>query len=148
MSKFSYIPGGTGTVEGTYMADQAWVDQQAEPTWYVDVTGMDPCPGPGWTYDGQDFTPPAPSAPTYRTVLRGPEWVEAFTDVEWKWLKARRNDGTAAGDRLDQMMDAVRWTNSVDVAASTMDEFYTWLLNEGIPGGQTRVDELREGILE
>ena len=29
----------------------------------VDVTSMIYRPGPGWTYDGQDFTPPEPKEP-------------------------------------------------------------------------------------
>lgn len=106
----------------------------------------------GWNYDGQNFTDPngnppptpAPPPPQYRTLLYGTEWVEEFTDAEWAWLKTKR----ATSDRLDQMMDAIRWTNSIDVASPNMDEFYTWLLNNGIPGGQTRIDELRQGILE
>ena len=147
MAEFAYVPGGTGTVESIIIADQSWVDQQPNTSWYVDVTAVSPRPNPGWTYDGVNFTEPA-YVPTTRYILTGPEWVEAFTDVEWQWLKTRRNDGTAAGDRLDQMMDAIRWTNSVDVSATEMDEFYTWLLNQGLPGGQTRIDELRSGITE
>jgi hypothetical protein len=107
--------------------------------------------GIGWNYDGTDFTdsegnpPPTPpeAVPQYRFILSGTEWVERFTDQEWAWLKVQR----ATVDRLDQMMDAIRWTNSIDVSSPNMDEFYNWLLNNGLPGGQARVDELRAGIL-
>lgn len=98
---------------------------------------------PDWVHpDGRDL--PTEPLPEDTYLLTGSQWVERFTEVEWKWLKTRRNDGTAAGDRLDQMMDAIRWTNSINVApGQPIDEFYEWLLNQGLPGGQTRIDELR-----
>ena len=110
--------------------------------------------GIGWNYDGANFTdengdppPPPPPSLLYRTLLTGAEWVSLFTDDEWAWLKTQRQATTAAGKALDKMMDAIRWTDSVNVASPTMDPFYTWLLNQGLPGGQTRIDELRQGIL-
>lgn len=81
-----------------------------------------------------------------RYILTGAEWVGRFTDDEWAWLKTRRDDGTAAGKQLDRLMDAVRWTDSIRVepgASAQTDAFYDWLLAEGIPGGQSRIDELR-----
>jgi hypothetical protein len=130
--------------------------------YYEDPTGSFPTAGEwlaqpygvgiGWTRVGAVWTgpngepqpvPPVP-VPRYRTLLTGPEWVEAFNDTEWAWLKTQR----AMVTRLDQMMDAIRWTDSVNVASPNMDEFYNWLLNNGLPGGQTRIDELRAGILE
>jgi len=129
------------------LSDPEWVASQ-EGVWY-DTTALDPTPQIGWSHDGSTFTPPQLQEVTnYRTILTGTEWVELFTDQEWKWLKQKRNEATAAGERLDQMMDAIRWTNSIDTATSQMDEFYAWLVTQGIPGGQTRVDELRQGIAE
>ena len=81
-----------------------------------------------------------------RYLLTGPEWVLTFTDAEWAWLKVQRNSGTAAGDQLDRFMDSIRWTDSINVASSSVDPFYDWLLTNGIPGGQGRIDELRSGI--
>ena len=99
----------------------------------------------GWIESAGTYTAPPPD---YRTILSGTEWTEAFTDQEWKWLKTQRAIDDNPGRRLDQMMDAIRWTNSIDVASSNIDEFYTWMLNQGIPGGQARIDVLREGIPE
>ena len=82
-----------------------------------------------------------------RYVLTGPEWVTTFTDDEWAWLKVQRALTTSSGKQLDKFMDAIRWTNSIDVSSSTVDPFYDWLLTNGIPGGQTRVDELRAGVI-
>jgi len=114
--------------------------------------------GIGWTRIGSVWTgpngeaqpvEPPPPGPTYRKLLMGAEWIELFTPAEWKWLKARRDDGTTAGDRLDQMLDSIRWLDAVNVeVGGSIDEFYNWLLNQGIPGGQVRIDELREGIID
>jgi len=108
--------------------------------------------GIGWNWDGANWTnyqgdpPPTPPAARPRYLLTGSEWVMLFTQDEWAWLKTRRNDGTTAGKQLDKMMDAIRWTDSVNVAAESMDPFYDWMLAQGIPGGQTRIDELRAGV--
>lgn len=103
--------------------------------------------GLGWLYDGSTFTAPPPAEPVYRKLLTGTEWVLTFTDAEWAWLKTQRALTTAAGKQLDKFMDAIRWTNSIDVASPTVDTFYSWLLTNNIPGGQTRIDELRAGVL-
>lgn len=34
----------------------------------IDVTDITPRPGPGWLYDGQSFSPPAPVEPVVNTV--------------------------------------------------------------------------------
>ena len=106
--------------------------------------------GISWLYDGTDFTdvygnsPPVEPAPvmTYRTLLSGAEWVETFTEQEWAWLKVQR----ATVDRLDQMMDAIRWLGAVDVGSGNLNEFYDWMVANGLPGGQARADELRQGV--
>jgi len=93
--------------------------------------------------NGEEPSPPPPTKESY--LLDGYEWVARFTDNEWAWLKQQRNvaPATNASKKLDRLMDAIRWTNSVDVSSSSMDPFYQWLLDNGIPGGQTRIDELR-----
>lgn len=45
----------SGTVRNVILAD-AWPNG-------IDVTDLTPRPGPGWTYDGEAFTPPAPDEP-------------------------------------------------------------------------------------
>lgn len=107
--------------------------------------------GIGWAWDGATWTgpdgQPQPVEPTTPGdfILSGPEWVDRFTDDEWAWIKAQRNQdpATNASKALDKMMDAIRRTNSVDVSSPNMDPFYDWLLNNGIPGGQARIDQLR-----
>jgi len=102
--------------------------------------------GTTWLSPEGQSPPDEPSTtepPSY--LMDGYEWVARFTDDEWAWLKQQRNvtPATNASKKLDRLMDAIRWTNSVDVSSSNMDPFYQWLLDNGIPGGQTRIDELR-----
>lgn len=105
--------------------------------------------GIGWGYleglwTGPNGEPlPTPPTPPGDYILSGWEWVERFTDDEWAWLKVQRTADTNAGRQLDRLMDAVRWTASIDVSSTNIDPFYAWLLAQGIPGGQSRIDELR-----
>jgi hypothetical protein len=78
--------------------------------------------------------------------MDGATWVMRFTDAEWDWLAAQRKLTTNAGKQLNKMMDAIRWLNAVDVSASSMDPFYNWMLAQGIPGGATRIAELRAPV--
>ena len=107
----------------------------------------------GWLYDGALFTdaqgaPPQPfygkpeleEKPSY--LLTGFQWVDRFTDTEWAWMKTQR----ASSTKLDRLMDAIQFTNSVDVSSHAMNGFYDWLLNNGLPGGQARIDELRQPL--
>jgi hypothetical protein len=146
VSNFGHIL--AGVIDQAIVADQDYIDSLSTANEWVELPfGV----GIGWNYDGTDFTdsegnpPPTPpeDVPQYRFILSGTEWVERYYETEWAWLKVQR----ATVDRLDQMMDAIRWTNSIDVSSPNMDEFYNWLLNNGLPGGQARVDELRAGIL-
>ena len=137
-------------VDEAIVADQQFVDTLPNAADWMELPyGV----GIGWEWTGSAWLGTEGQSPpiepvSYRTLLLGPEWVATFTDDEWAWLKTQRVLTTAAGKGLDKMMDAIRWTNSVDVASENMDVFYNWLLNNSIPGGQTRIDELREGLPE
>ena len=59
-------------VENVADADQAWADMVA-PDWQyvINVTGMNPEPGIGWSYNGVAFiAPPAPPAPDTWIITR------------------------------------------------------------------------------
>lgn len=142
----------TGTVLTAIVAEQAFIDAKM-PTpsdWAELPYGV----GIGWTFSGGVFTgpdgqsPPPPPGPKYRTLLTSAEWVMFFTDDEWDWIDSKytTTPRTNAIKELRKMRDAIRMTASVDVAHKNMNQFYTWLLNNGIPGGQTRIDELRQGV--
>lgn len=78
-----------------------------------------------------------------RQLLTSYEWHMTFTEAEWTWLKAQR----ALHDRLDQLMSGIQGAGATNIAVGgPLDEFYDWLLTNGIPGGETRIDELREGV--
>jgi hypothetical protein len=136
-----------GVVITAIIAEQAFIDTLPSPSdWIVLPYGV----GVDWEWSGSVWTgpdgesPPTEPAMPGNYLLTGPEWVERFTEVEWKWLKGKRVENNTAGERLDQMMDSIRWLNAVNVGVGgPIDEFYTWLLDQGIPGGQTRIDELR-----
>ena len=51
-----------GIVRNVILAD-AWPGA-------IDVTDANPRPGPGWTFDGQAFAPPAPVAPVVPTTTK------------------------------------------------------------------------------
>jgi hypothetical protein len=96
-----------------------------------------------------DGTPlPPDPLPAGRYVLTGAEWVERFTDDEWDWIDVQKTTEprTAAIKQLRRLLAAIEGTDSINVepgASGYVDGFYTWLLNNGIPGGQARIDELR-----
>lgn len=141
----------TGIVSDAMVAEQSFIDTLPTPSDWIELpygvsNGWMWSQAQGFLDDNGDPPPPEPTRIKYRTLLYGAEWVEQFTSDEWDWLKTRRDDETTAGKRLDQMMTSIRWLNAVDVASENLSEFYDWLVAQGIPGGQTRVDELRRGI--
>ena len=143
MGKFAGIEGGI--VANVIIAEP--LDIGNLPGEWVDVTN-EAAVGMGWGYSGGVFTEPAPAPPVTRYLLTGAEWVSTFTDTEWAWLKTQRLLTTATGKQLDKFMDAIRWSDSINVESANVDPFYSWMLNNGIPGGQTRIDELRAGVTE
>jgi hypothetical protein len=140
-----YVEGGVGVITRVIVADASYIATLPDAADWLELPyGV----GTGWEFNGVAFVSPDGSEPGVprealpRYILSGTEWVERFTEQEWTWLKVQRT----TSDRLDQMMDSIRWTNSIDISSPNMDEFYNWLLNNGIPGGQARIDELRAGI--
>jgi hypothetical protein len=124
----------------------AWAQSEWPGFTYYDVDAF-PEVGRGWsTPDSGTTWNPKTKPDNY--ILTGSQWVMRFTDDEWDWIKTQRKvtPATAASKELDKMLDAIQFTNSVDVNSANMDPFYNWLLNNGIPGGQTRIDELREPV--
>lgn len=49
----------------------------------IDVTDLDPRPGPGWSYDGVVFAPPVPPAPEPKTAIARDDFIERFAPAEW-----------------------------------------------------------------
>jgi len=112
-------------------------------TW-VEATGG---AGIGWQWDGTTWSEPAPPPTVYRKLLTGLEWVETFTADEWHSLKSFSQQDTTPGRRLDQLLDAIKLTNSIDISSPKMQQFYAYLVNQGWIT-QARADELQTGISE
>ena len=88
--------GGTGVVQGVYRysEDPGFTSINDYPK-YIDVSTESPCPGPGWTYWGGVFSPPASVTPT-KTVT-GKEifeflsgyWGDIYDNIpanaRWRW---------------------------------------------------------------
>lgn len=138
-----------GIVDRIILADSGFIATLPDAAeWYAAPYGI----GIGWAYAAGVWTgpngesPPTPPTEAPNYLLTGTEWVLRFTDAEWRWLKDQRALTTNAGKQLDRFMDAIRWTNSIDVSSPTVDVFYNWLLANGIPGGQARIDVLRAPV--
>ena len=139
-----YAEVSTGIVTTIIIAERE--DDKGPGSW-LDVTEMTCAIGD--TYDGGVFiSPPVPK----KTILTQQEFVEIWTADEWRQLKR-----AAAGDlspspvsenisaRLDQLFDAIRLTDSFDVAGDTADQFFGYLVTQGFIT-QARADELQAGL--
>lgn len=94
--------------------------------------------------EGVTFSEPQPKR---RMTLTFFEWVELFTDREWRIIKRKRNEDNAQGEKLDKLLDELQQSDSVNIESGKLDQFYTWLSNQGLQD-QKRIDELKQGILE
>ena len=118
--------------------------------------------GVGWTRVGTVWTGPNSETqpvepvpvPVYRKLLTGWEWVDTWTDAEWRQLKRAASGDLSpspisdnVSQKLDQLMDAIRWTASVNLEAQKMKSFYAYLASQGFIT-QARADELQEGIID
>lgn len=109
--------------------------------------------GIGWLWDGSTLSAP-PHVAQYRTLLTQSEWIQSWTESEWRTLKkAARGDLSptpvpdGVSERLDHLFDSIRLTNSFDVKSDAADQFYQYLQDQGFID-QARRDELQQGILE
>lgn len=135
------------TVEWVVVADELqWCIDTHGGVWY-DVTDhprvspkwTTPDNGVTWVEPTTEFKPPVPEF-----TMTGDKWIKTFSSTEWQWLKTQRQTNT----ELDQLLDSIQAMPSITVkVGGPLDDFYDWLLNNGLPGGQTRIDELRAGYL-
>jgi len=142
-----------GTVDAVISADQAFIDTLPDSADWVELPfGV----WIGWTLAGAVWTgpdgeaPPAEPAPvtTYRYLLTGWEWVNLWDETEWDFLQTKRKDGTNAGKQLNRLMDAIRWTDSVNVRSDNMNPFYSWILANYPTDPAARVEALRQGVVD
>ena len=94
--------------------------------------------GQHWTGSVWETAPP-----TFRQEVTASEFVELWTDAEWRGLKNLRS----TNDRVDQFFDAIQFAGTVDLASAKMTTFLS-LLVANTPLNQARADEIQAGILE
>jgi hypothetical protein len=75
--KFAIIQ--EGQVANIILAESAWVATNAFGA--VSIDGLDPQPGPGWLFDGQNFAPPPMPA-----VQQPPRWNDTNLDQRYHWI--------------------------------------------------------------
>lgn len=146
-NRYAEVDSETGVVISVIFADYEFVSQIGG-TWIGDLPyGV----APGWYYDGEIFSDPEgnPASEPEKGLcltcnLHPVKWVDRFSDSERSWLKTQREANTNAGRRLNDLWTAVITSNVIDVSSENLDPFYDWLLSNGLPGGQARVDELRQ----
>lgn len=131
-------------IEGNIVVDAILADAlfvSGLPGQWVEMTT--PGAGVGWGYNGSVFTAPASPAPEYRQQVTAAEFVELWTDAEWRGLKNLRS----TNDRVDQYFDAIQFAGAVDMGSARMTQFLT-LLVQGTPLTAARATEISQGILE
>ena len=93
----------------------------------------------------------SPGPPVYRTLLTFEEWADSLGDdiydeiIESAYTKGHRPD--AIRKRLRRLVDAIRMTNSFDVASSKADQLYQRLETAGVITPAERAD-LQRGVPE
>lgn len=90
-----------GVVSNVILAE-AWPDG-------IDITDVVPRPGPGWSYDGQTFTPPptSPPAPVSRHITRL-AFRQRFTQAELVTIEIACLDDPSAPIQQRQQAAALR----------------------------------------
>lgn len=106
----------------------------------IDVTDLAPRPGPGWTYDGQSFAPPAPSEPVVQTTTKMTHlgFIDRMLPDEWarfEGLLSQSAEARFAKAKFDVARD-------VDVARADVQTFAYTLRAVGVLLSDERVAAL------
>lgn len=87
----------------------------------VDVTDLDPRPGPGWTYDGVTFTPPEPAVELVSRKITRLAFRNRFTQAELVALEIASLDDPSATMAARQQAASLRVMNANLATASFID---------------------------
>jgi hypothetical protein len=106
----------------------------------IDITDLTPRPGPGWTYDGQSFAPPAPSVPVVQTTTKMTHlgFLDRMQPDEWarfEGLLSQSAEARFAKAKFDVARD-------VDVARADVQTFAQTLRAVGVLLTDERVTAL------
>lgn len=96
----------------------------------IDITDMDPRPGPGWTYDGVAFTPAAPAAPAPKAVIPRDDFIERFTPAEWIDGKQRAQADANLALGLDLLMG--KQDGMVNLASPRVTDLFAYMIAIGM----------------
>ena len=112
----------------------------------IDITNFTPRPGPGWTYDGTTFSPPAPpapapSAPTTTPFMSHFGFLSRLTPQERTAVRS----ATATDPVLDDAMFLFNSAERIDVTLPTTQQLVGYLAQQGHIT-QSRVPELLSPI--
>jgi hypothetical protein len=121
-----------GIVANVILAD-AWPNG-------IDVTDLTPRPGPGWSYDSETFSPPAPVEPVVQTTTRMTHlgFLSRMTADEWGRFEAFLASSVEARF-AKALFDAAR---DVDTARPDVQQFANVLRMVGVLESDSRVADL------
>ena len=104
----------------------------------VDVTDLDPRPGPGWTYDGTAFTPPAIVAPAPQPVATTPRmshfgFLSRLTPQARLAIRDRTDKASANYDPiLDDAMFLFNSAEQIDVSLALTQQLVGYMAQTGL----------------
>lgn len=96
----------------------------------IDITDSDPRPGPGWSYDGAVFAPPAQSAPAPKPVIPRDDFIERFTPTEWLDGKQRAQADANLALGLDLLMG--KQDGMVNLASPRVSDLFAYMVAIGM----------------
>jgi hypothetical protein len=117
------------TADGTAVANLIIGDAAQWPD-AIDVTDIDPRPGPGWAYDGVAFAapPPAPAdAPVLSPRMTRLYLLNRYTAAERAAIRAAR----ATDPVLDDAMYLFEQAQNVDVSLPLTQQLVGYLAQQG-----------------
>jgi len=101
----------------------------------VDVTDLDPRPGPGWTYDGEAFAPPAPVDPVIATTPRMTHFgfLSRLTPQARLAIRDRTDKTSANYDPiLDDAMFLFNSAEQIDVSLALTQQLVGYMAQTGL----------------
>ena len=104
----------------------------------IDVTDLTPRPGPGWTYDGTAFTPPAIVAPAPQPVATTPRmshfgFLSRLTPQTRLAIRDRTDKASAQYDPiLDDAMFLFNSAEQIDVSLPLTQQLVGYMMQTGL----------------
>ncbi|MDZ4379185.1 MAG: hypothetical protein U0973_13665 [Xanthomonadaceae bacterium] len=122
MKKLGLLSAGGDRIVNVIVADSAgaWPGS-------IDLAGIEPCPGPGWGWDGSVATPPPPSAFPISPRMTQLFFLRRATAEERNAIRAAR----ATDAVLDDAMYLFEQARDVDVSLPLTQQLVGYLAQAG-----------------